>query len=395
MTTPVFVIHGIGNRDEAAFDRSVRTLTRDLGSISAHPVFWGDLGASYEWIAHTVPSAPTQVRANDDELSPDTRMLTEFLLRDGPIADGTDVRGAVIAARVPEVLLEAATGAGTAIREESGRADDVREALADTWPATQWLQLIDDAEVLRAVGAAVAGPIADRAATNQIDGPSLADAEIRGGEQTRGPDMRGFVKKRLTELDRVVGAVFGAAGGRLNTHLRTKFLPGVTQGVGDILVYQRHRDEIAQRVREVITAVDPALGRSPDRPVDVLAHSLGGVISVDMATADDSLWIRNLVTFGSQSPFFHVCDPRGGLLTRYTGDQAVPMPPSIGAWTNLWEPMDPVAFLAARIFRLSDGTAPRDIEVPHLASSGIWTHTDYWTLDSVSRAIGVALGVHN
>jgi len=38
--------------------------------------------------------------------------------------------------------------------------------------------------------------------------------------------------------------------------------------------------------------------------VDVLAHSLGGVIAVDMATSDEPIWIRRLVAFGSQITHF-------------------------------------------------------------------------------------------
>jgi hypothetical protein len=212
---------------------------------------------------------------------------------------------------------------------------------------------------------------------------------LRDGKARRRLDIREFVRRRLDELDRVVGATFNAAAGRLNTHLRTSFLPGITQGVGDILVYQRHRKRIQDRVRAVIAETDPELGRSREHPVDVLAHSLGGVIAVDMATAADPLWIRQLVTFGSQSPFFHVCDPRGGVLTPYTGIP-VQLPESIGRWTNLWEPLDPLAFVTARVFRLQ-GAPPDDIKIPHLASSGMWTHSDYWTLESVAEAIRKAL----
>ena len=172
-------------------------------------------------------------------------------------------------------------------------------------------------------------------------------------------------------------------------------LPGVTQYVGDILVYQRHRAQIHDRVRQIIAEVDPELGRSPERPVDVLAHSLGGVIAVDMATAtaDEPLWIRHLITFGSQSAFFHICDPRGGSLKPFDGAGKVRLPASLGGWTNLWEPLDMLAFLAASVFELHDGSAPTDRHVPHLASSGLWSHSAYWQLPSAGDAIAAAMHV--
>ena len=392
MSTPVFVIHGIGNRDEADFGRTAVALARAAGDgLVAHPIFWGDLGAHYKRIADTVPRwrEPTETRGEDTEPDEDDHRegLARFLLGDRAAAEIRDDD-------VPEPVLDAATvalatGGGEEIRdgeEDPADAAAVRAAITEYWPDTQWLPLVDDEELQRAVGAAVAGPLAEDTAT--LD----TGEELRDGAELRGLDVGGFVRRRLDELDRVVGAAFGAAGGRLNTTLRTTLLPGITRGVGDILVYQRHRTEIQERVRSVISQVDPELGRSPERPVDVLAHSLGGVIVVDLATGDEPLWIRRLVTFGSQSPFFHGCDPRGGVLTPYAGTP-VPLPASIGAWTNLWEPFDPVAFVAAKVFRFADGSTPTDIEVPHLASSGLWTHTDYWKLRFVAEAIGAALGL--
>lgn len=385
MSPPVFVIHGIGNRDAAGFDTTVEALCRAVGGgVAAHPVFWGDLGARYDRIADTVPGRRRAVETRDGGPDADDAdaALARFLLGDRAAAEIRDDL-------VPDPVLDAvsaalATGGGDEIRDGEPAVAAVQEAVTEHWSDTRWLPLIDDAELLRAVGAAVAGPLAEDVASATVG------EELRDGEELRGLDLGGFVRRRLHELDRVVGAAFGAAGGRLNTAFRTAFLPGMTRAVGDILVYQRHRQEIQERVRTVIAEVNPDLGRTPGRPVDVLAHSLGGVITVDLATGTEPLWIRQLVTFGSQSPFFHVCDPRGGALTEYSGTP-VPLPASIGAWTNLWEPLDPVAFVAARVFRLADGSAPLDIEVPHLASSGLWTHTDYWKLRFVADAIATAL----
>lgn len=391
MTAPVFVIHGIGNRDKAAFGQIVETLAIAVGGITARPVFWGDLGARYEWVADTVPGASiaaTEVRDADAASDPEIESLAHFLIG-GAAPYGTEIRTGTA---VPDAVLNAATdfmldqaGGFEEVRGEHNHADAVRAALMQDWDSTTWLQLIDDTELLRAVGAAIAGPIAD----GSVEPAPAGGAELRDAE-VRGVDVVGFVRRRVQELDRVVGAAVGAAAGRLNTELRTSFLPGLTESVGDILVYQRHREKIRNRVRAVIDEVDPNLGRTREQPVDVLAHSLGGVIAVDMATSDEPIWIRRLVTFGSQSPFFHVVDPRGGALMPYAGTP-IELPESIGAWTNLWEPLDPVAFVAARVFRLHNGSKPNDVKVPHLASSGLWTHSSYWTLQDVTQAIAKAL----
>jgi hypothetical protein len=392
MRTPVFVIHGIGNRDESAFVRTVDALANTVGGITAWPIYWGDLGARYELISHTVPGAPvspTEVRGADVASARETEALARFF-SSAAERDGEETRSS---SAVPTLVLDAAiealtgeTGDLEEVREGTDQADvdDVRLALAEQWASTTWLHRLDDDQLLRAVGTAVGRAMADEAIASSDEG-----FEVRGAE-VRAIDIGGFVSRRLQDLDRVVGAAFGAAGSRLNTHLRTSFLPGITQAVGDILVYQRHREVIGDRVRKVIDDIDDRLGRSPEHPVDILAHSLGGVIAFDLATSEDPLWIRRLVTFGSQPSFFHVSDPRSDALDPYTGTP-VQLPKSIGAWTNLWEPLDPLAFVAARIFRLHDGSLPEDNKVSHLASSGLWTHSDYWGLAEVAQAIGNAL----
>lgn len=217
-------------------------------------------------------------------------------------------------------------GRGTAV----AGAQTIADAVAEEWGSTVWLRQVGDPTLLAEVGSAVAGALSDPDIVVASDGE-----EIRG-EEIRSIDVGGLVRRRLADLDRVVCA----AAGRLNTFLRTEQGPAVTRFFGDVLVYQRRRAEIRQRVREVIDTVDPALGRSPDRAVCVVGHSLGGVIAVDVATADDPLWVRSLVTFGSQSPFFHVIDPRGGQLLPFEEGHPVRLPTSVGHWTNLWEPMD-------------------------------------------------------
>jgi hypothetical protein len=50
-----------------------------------------------------------------------------------------------------------------------------------------------------------------------------------------------------------------------------------------------------------------------------------------------------------------------------------------------------LAFIAANVFRLHDGSAPVDVPLAHLASSGLWTHSAYWHPRVVAEAIGKAL----
>ena len=420
MSAPVFVIHGIGVRDRADFTAMVARLESAVGGVMLHPIFWGDLGAKYRWLERTIPLARTadEVRgpggpnAAPNDGRNDGRNGTEDEARALELAAlfaGGDTPTEVRDDEVPQPVIEAALAnlrtPGEEIRDGVTVAQEVRDAIAARWPETRWLRLVQDPQLLEAVGAALTEPLSEPRADRQPAGPTRREApagvfEIRDEEaaadieqdpavtvEVRGIDLRGFVHRRIQDLDRVVGAAFGAAGGKLNAYLRTSLLPGITRFAGDILVYQRHRSEIAQRVRDVIHAVDGAAGSDAENPVTIVAHSLGGVIAVDLATADDPLWVRSLVTFGSQSPFFHVCDPRGGRLQPFDGGPPVRLPPSIGSWTNLWEPFDPLAFIAGKVFQMHDQTPPDDQEVDHLMSSGLWTHSAYWELDALSDAV--------
>jgi hypothetical protein len=405
MTSPVFVIHGVSNRDPNAFTRQVERLRDDGGGRwDMRAVYWGDLGADDRWIHLTIPSVgaleyrtvagSSELRDGDEALvgqsaGPVDPVAAALLAPLRPLAtaevrDATEARQLDIVAAGAARRLATTPGAGAEVREAG--AVPLRSAIDEHWASTRWLQHVTDPALLDEIGAAIAAPLVDPDLTVTPAGGQ----EIRG-EELRGIDFGGFVERRIAEIDRLVGATIGSAAGRLNSYLRTEQGPGVTRFLGDVLVYQRYRAEIHQRVRDVISEVDPALGRDPEHPVRLIGHSLGGVIAVDMATADDPLWTRSLVTFGSQSPFFHVCDPRGGQLRPYADGSFVQLPASLGAWTNLWEPMDMLAFIAGNVFRMNDGTAPIDLPIDHLVSSGLWTHSVYWDLDEVKLAINKAL----
>lgn len=395
MTTPVFVIHGIGARNRLAFTDQATDLGRRAG-FTAHPLYWGDLGAHSAFVELTIPGGAGEVRDEPTDADDGVPAIAAFLAGGSGVTDETRDAG------LPPEVLAAALGtlAESEVRDvPASDAAAVETALREAWPTTTWLATVEDPVLLAAVGAALtrpltepAVPIAGGTASGADDGDEIRDGGDGGDGEVRGLGIGGFVRRRLDDLDRVVGAAFGAAAGRVNTHFRSTLGPRLSEVLGDVLVYQRHRQEIQARVHAMIAEVDPALGRDAEHPVDVVAHSLGGVIAVDMATTDEPLWIRTLVTFGSQSPFFHVCDPRGGELKPYDGTGLVQLPPSLAAWTNLWEPLDVVAFIAARIFQLHDGSSPIDRAVPHLASSGLWTHSAYWDLAPVAEDIAAALG---
>ncbi|MGW5660888.1 hypothetical protein ACWEWG_12410 [Streptomyces sp. NPDC003758] len=386
MKDPVFVIHGVANRDRDEFTAAVSALAAAAG-VDMVPVHWGDLGAQDRFIDATLPVYRTDTDTLRDGEAPEPVMAKHFA-------------AALLTETIDEVrqlsLLDAAVreqlSAGNDAQDEglrdSGRdkldPDEILEYVREAWADTEWLCRTDDAQLLLETGRSLARSLLDETDPDYDD----SYHGLRSGGTDLHSRVRSLVRRRLKDLDRVAGAAVQAVGARLNHAVRSRFGPGTTRFLGDVLVYQRHRDAVHARVRQVIDEVHPELGRSSARPVRIVAHSLGGVIAVDMATATAPLWTESLITFGSQAAFFHVCDPRGGQLTPYGGSTPVHLPASLNRWTNLWEPLDILAFAASKVFQLHDGTAPVDLPVSHQASTGMWTHSAYWNLPHVATVIG-------
>ncbi len=268
MTEPVLVIHGVGNRSQQGFTDRVAALETAM-SDQWHlvPVYWGDLAAHQELVAATVP----KIVGIRDEPSVELQML--FGGAGGGDA-GDQVRDSD--AQIDSVLAGVRSQTGLALRDETpGELDpELVAALRSEWSTLDWLPKLTSADALEKVGALVAP--APGEPTTPADGPG---AETRDGPQPirlSMPDLGGFVRRRLQDVDALVGTVIRDTAGRANEYLRGRLGPGITEFFGDVLVYQRHRPDIHQRVRHTLAELkEPDLG-SEKRPVFVPRPSLGG-----------------------------------------------------------------------------------------------------------------------
>lgn len=168
--------------------------------------------------------------------------------------------------------------------------------------------------------------------------------------------------------------------------------------LADVMTYQSHghRAVVHGRVREVITRELGAEYGTAAKPLTMIAHSLGGVIGFDMATAEtDPLHLENFVTLGSQPGFFHLLDPRSGSVAAYDG-QPVTLGPNLKRWTNIWDEYDVLAFGVSEIFCLHDGRLPTDRPVRCYrdavrGAALLQSHLGYFTRRSSVAAITEAL----
>jgi hypothetical protein len=161
----------------------------------------------------------------------------------------------------------------------------------------------------------------------------------------------------------------------------------IARTVRDVEAYERNGEAIRTRL-------DEAYRRARDEAerVDVLAHSLGGLVAVEWlfgasagndATEPAERRIQTLITFGTQVALF--CELRG--LEGPPGVVALPPAPisltlALRRWCNVWHALDPLAFAAAPAFEIEGRDGPVGIEDYRLPVHGMPAsaafHTAEW-----------------
>lgn len=365
-TEPLLVVHGIANRSREDFRAQCDWLQARLGErYTLIDVFWGDLGGISDGLVDALPAV---FPFGDDDDG-----FHGHLTRAHAMLDGQAPAALAIAERV--------TGEKPPQGGFSVRADpqtDVLQAIRVAVAQSDFVKNVTDPDVLNAVGDMVAAALAEPASGGEIG--------VRSGTFTvradLGSSVLGVVKAVINAADRMIGKLTGALGGTLNQFVRGKLAGPIALTLGDVVGYHQNREKIHARLFEILDEKAKGWGK-PGKPVNVMAHSLGGLLVLDAAlgACGHTLHIGQFVTFGSQPAFFHVMTPRKGLAPYVQGHPVV-LPGSIGRWTNLWHPLDVLAFITATVFQLEGGCAPNDVQVQTNASTIVdasgWLHSVYW-----------------
>ncbi len=394
MPKPVLVVHGVANRDQVAFEAEVQYLQNGAGAgYQLIPVWWADLGGKTDFLDATLPDMGGVRVRSEDAAALDEAVVAE--LARAAFAGGalSEVRSDEVK---QEIVIRASQGrleSPPAVRGED--ANDLAEAIREAWPKTKYLRRVSSEAVLEAAGRVVGAAVGN---ADISDSPSLVrggeDADIFGDPivtRTWGGKLKKIAQNVLIEVDNVVGAAVGQALGDVNQALRARWAATIGLFLGDIFAYQRNQAAIQQRLWTALAGHAPGFGVE-GKPVSVMAHSLGGVVAFDAATSGaNRLWIDGFLTFGSQASFFEVLDPRAGLENYSTGNP-IKLPQSIAHWTNLWEPLDVLAFAAGKVFVLHSGLAPNDQRTTHDLHSGLMTHSSYWRSPELLQALRTTIG---
>lgn len=175
---------------------------------------------------------------------------------------------------------------------------------------------------------------------------------------------------RSSPLDWTKRKAIDFAAGRATVSLvqrRTSLSAMVSPLAGDILLYQRDGTAIRDFVRTIVERAEP--------PVVLLAHSLGGVVCLDLLASTD-LPVALLVTVGTPAPLFYELD---ALWALRPGEQ---LPGSFPTWLNIYDQRDLLANVASGLFdsRVTDKRVDNGLPFHRC-------HGAYWYNDSVWDAI--------
>jgi len=143
---------------------------------------------------------------------------------------------------------------------------------------------------------------------------------------------------------------------------------GILAVAGDILRYQARGDGVRQLIKRTIE-------HAPGDAVTVLAHSLGGVACVDLLVTEDLRGrVDQLITVGSQAPFFYECGALASIEHPKTLPDHFPR-----RWLNIYDPWDLLAYRAANVFpqHASDFEVSNGQPFP-FAHSAYWSNTEVW-----------------
>jgi hypothetical protein len=416
---PLIFIHGVNTRlgdayvaDVAARDEMIRLkLLKPLGKrdprftkMQITNCYWGDLGASFSWNRQSFPAmrALATLGAEGADLEDNAEP-----------ADVANILQDILATNDKGAREHQSDAASNIVQRASGR-DPVRFIQAVFLPLVrsgQWSK--NDGADPRESGRSVAHIIiaADEAARDPKTKAALNSA--KSDEQAL-ETLRQAVLKKHEELFLSKGDELPTLGG---SAWRERVVDGVSElfarakqapkraatypvlmakrrqihdrlslFVGDVLVYLSTRGAEANPgpiIKRILGDISQAVKKGKKEPIIVITHSMGGNIFYDIATTfapklrvDFWFSVAGQVGQFEEMKLFLKSDPR------IIGPKKVSsLQKRVARWHNIYDPGDPVAFLAEPVF-----ASAKDHE--YVTGSALMAaHSDYFKLPSFYRLI--------
>jgi hypothetical protein len=361
MSITLLFIHGTGVRQQA-FDAALDIITGEVAAempgVTVRPCFWGErFGVRFHHGGRSIPDYDTargarEVEPADFDVTLWARLLEdpyfELRLRLFAEAGGGEAGGPIPGTRAlpgEELLADVETLARESpppirLAPSQSRWQKTFDAtLKDVARDPEFGELLTglatrDQEsgyaVARALvaSAMVAGAAAGLPA---IDGDTrdLAVAQL-AGRLTKG--------ERAAMVSRLIKPLAGLAT-RWATARRARLTDAALEKPGDVLLYQSRGAAIRAHIREEIDRCTDDGGA-----VFLYAHSLGGIMCVDLLAREAIPSVKGLITVGSQAPFLY----ETGALVSLAPDE--PLPAHFPPWLNVYDKADFLSYMAGRVF---------------------------------------------
>ena len=357
--TSVLFVHGTGGRTPylaEPFRRIKRALLERRHDLCVERCLWGDhTGARLNADGNSIPAYRAR-RVNDRDFGEtsvalwsalyqdpfyELRLLTLCPPKHRGIALGAAPPGELLRQRLtafaasPELSAALETAGITAvfdgaIREVAG-ASPFHDAMAVAGePVSPYVMATARAVV--AVAMSMAGADEGTEIARITTDGALRDEVVGALDRELGDTEHLFLKLLASPLRGVTSSLVASYTRRQVTAITDATSPHVA----DIVRYQargqKMRDFIRARVREL------------EPPVVLLAHSLGGIMCVDLLIGEAIPEVTLLVTVGSQAPFFYEVDALSSL------EFGQPLPPHFPRWLNIYDLHDILSYEGKRIF---------------------------------------------
>ncbi len=391
MSCDFIFVHGIGVR-EAAYASTYKIIERQLkqkdASARLHRCYWGgEYGSKLNANGASVPQFET-TRSYSRELDNDEFTLELWrLLYQDPLFElqflaqrsqqesfvpGTDSLGTELQASISEMLPSEKLIVGLAeIGIEAEWFDKARQTIMAEPDFKNAMSKLSDEGLVSDYRKALARALfAQMVVLVKDENGSIAISCTTDQRE----QIVGTIIDALGGSDRGIGLLFEALGGvlkRLGTNTvrdrRGKIFNSINAFPGDVILYQARGQEIRNFIRKTIAG--------KQGPVVLLAHSLGGVASVDLLLEADPPKVDLLVTVGSQSPLFY----EWNALVNKAYQAGASLPEGYPQWLNFYDEDDFLSYIGAEIFPGKVEDILVDSGQPFPESHGAyWNNLDVW-----------------
>jgi hypothetical protein len=379
--TTILLVHGTGVRRLAYEDMAGRfaaRLSKIRPSWSVAPCCWGEVhGARLHRAGASVPTADDA----DAELVLWGALEQDPLYELGLLASGPQPPSnlAPDAVSPSEMVVERAEALGDELESTLagiGLSESFDSAVRIVLNSEECRQaLLREQDLGDALTAALARSFTAQAvmiAEGALGGPLPLDGESR-------ERLVGAIVAALGGSDRGVGGAVGKfllngllrLGAKQAERHRRTMMNLATPGAGDVLCYLARGARIREFIAERILSIDG--------PVVIVAHSLGGIASLDLLATTSLPSVELLVTVGSQAPLLYELNALPAL------EFGASLPATVPRWVNVCDPRDLLGNVGAGIFpgRIEDFIVDNKATFPRSHSGYFGNDQFYSVLDEV------------